>query len=224
MKIYITRGDQRAGPYSLAQINAFLNIGRLTLEDHAWYEGCLDWIKVKGVPGVRVIGANQESSSGSPYQPLHAAVSPASHNVGKAKPATVTRRAAPWVRIPCRICESGELMKNILPRFSRSLVALGWILLAISVASISAILLALIPFHPPTADAPPVTIVIGGTEQIPLDMTHLGAFLTSLRSNILANWQFLFLSSFVGLVFSFLFRTKKHVLQCNQCESVVAIE
>ncbi|MEI6322461.1 MAG: DUF4339 domain-containing protein [bacterium] len=226
MKIYITRGDQRAGPYTLAQINAFLNIGRLSLDDHAWYEGCLDWIKVKGIPGVRVVSSQSGSSHSAPQQPkqtmLHALVThPKTERPEKVKRAA-NRPAQRATRIPCRICESGELLKTTLPRFSRSLNALGLVLLLMSLVGVAAILLAMIPYDTASADAAPISIVIAGTQQV--DLSHAGSSLLSLKKFILANWQFIFLSSFAGFIFFFLFQTKKHVLQCSYCESVVAIE
>lgn len=226
MKIYITRGDQRAGPYTLAQINAFLNIGKLSLDDHAWFEGCLDWIRVKGIPGVRVVGMQGSSSSSAAQQPrptvLHSLVThPKTVKPQKAKRSS-NQPILRSTRIPCRICESGELLKTILPRFSRSLNALGVILLLCSLAGVAAIVLASIPYDPAPADASPISIVIAGSQQI--DLAHPGSSLMALRKAVLANWQFIFLSSFGGFIFFFLFRTKKHVLQCGYCESVVAIE
>lgn len=225
MRIYITRGDERAGPYTLAQINAFLNIGRLSLEDHAWYEGCRDWIKVKGILGVRVVSSQSGSSHSTVYTPEQKIlrsliVHPEKVRPQKMKPAG-SGPALQVTHIPCRICESGELNRTTLPYFSRSLNALGVILLFLSLMNIALILLAIIPYNP-VADAPPISIEIAGSQQI--DLTHAGDSVIALKKAILTNWQFLFLSSFVGFVFYFLFRTKKNVLQCSYCESVVATE
>ena len=226
MKIYITRGDQRAGPYSLAQINAFLNIGRLSLDDHAWFEGCLDWIRVKGIPGVRVVGAQTSSSNTAPQQQRQPVLHSLVTHPKTVRPQKATRPGAQPIvrttRIPCRICESGELLKTTLPRFSRSLNALGMILLLMSLIGVTAIVLASLPYDPVTADATPISVGIAGFQL--LQLAHPGSALMALKKAVLANWQFIFLSSFGGFIFSFLFQTKKHVLQCSYCESVVSIE
>lgn len=221
MKIYITRGDQKAGPYNLAQINAFLNIGRLNLEDKAWFEGCQAWIKVRGVPGVKML--NPTDARTQPERPtLPAPINPP---VTQVPPVTVdfsldsahipmhansqqshaSRLAAQFAyktRIPCRICGSGEHIKTRLNRYSLSIRVLGTILLLLSQISFGALLLAFIP----------------------LDLSSAGASVLFLKKTIVANWQFLFLFSLGGIILSVLFYSKKQVLQCTHCESVVAIE
>ncbi|RYG60205.1 DUF4339 domain-containing protein [bacterium] len=42
MQIYIARPDQTHGPYTIAETNAYLATGHLSLQDLAWFEGCVD--------------------------------------------------------------------------------------------------------------------------------------------------------------------------------------
>lgn len=224
MKIYITRGDQRAGPYNLAQINAFLNIGRLKLEDYAWYEGCVDWIKVKGVPGIKMVSSGGQQSLSTPNRsaPVAARTQTVTPTPDRIRPAP--RRHSQQSRIPCRICESGELVKTSLRRFSRSLHALGVVLLLLSTLCIGVIFLALIPIDTSHHDMDPISIKIGNSDPTPVNLAAVKPLMLILQKSILANWQFLFLFSFAGFILFFLFRSRKQVLQCNHCESVVAIE
>jgi hypothetical protein len=221
MKIYITRGEQKAGPYNLAQINAFLNIGRLNLEDKAWFEGCNGWIKVRGVPGVKMLNPSdartqpERPTTPAPINPPMTQAPPVitdfSHDsahksiLPSRQQSHASRPAAQFVyktRIPCRICESGELVKNRLNRFSLSIRLVGSILMFLSQISLGALVLAFIP----------------------LDLSSAGTSILFIKKTIVDSWQFLILFSMGGIILSVLFHSKKQVLQCDHCESVVAIE
>ena len=52
MQIFISRNNQRHGPYSLDDIQAYLASGHLHGNDLAWYEGVQGWIPLNQVPGV----------------------------------------------------------------------------------------------------------------------------------------------------------------------------
>jgi len=53
MQIYIHTGGQQHGPLTLEQINQTLRQGELSSDSTlAWYDGCVDWIPLKEVPGV----------------------------------------------------------------------------------------------------------------------------------------------------------------------------
>jgi hypothetical protein len=227
MKIYITKGDQRAGPYNLAQINAFLNIGRLTMEDYAWYEGCLNWIQVKGIPGVRLLATQGKSSYKEPVQSRQISTPSPVTPPQMVRPKEVEKEPAnetapSRARISCRICESGTLNKTTLPRFAKSLNTLGVILLVLSITGMVLIFLATILGDPRHSHAAPVRLVIGGSQ--PIDPLKAEFSLMPLKKAVIDNWRLIFLMSSGGLLFFFLFQTKKEVLQCDYCNSIVAIE
>ena len=52
MEITVNKDGQDLGPYSLEDLQAELATGNISQEDHAWYEGCEDWISVADIPGV----------------------------------------------------------------------------------------------------------------------------------------------------------------------------
>jgi Tfp pilus assembly major pilin PilA len=52
MQIHIHREGQNFGPYSLEEVNAYLQSGNLGAGDLAWYEGAADWMPLEAVPGV----------------------------------------------------------------------------------------------------------------------------------------------------------------------------
>ena len=52
MKVYLSKNDEQFGPYSLEQIQAFIDTGSFSPIDSAWFEGCEDWTTISYVPGV----------------------------------------------------------------------------------------------------------------------------------------------------------------------------
>jgi hypothetical protein len=93
-------------------------------------------------------------------------------------------------------------MKTRLYRFSFSIQFLGTILLFLSEVAIAGLLLA----------------------YLPIDISGAGSFVASLKKTIIENTQFLIITSLAGVILYFLFHSKKHVLRCDHCESIVAIE
>ena len=46
MQIFIAKGSEQSGPFTLQQIHEQLNQGELTLDDHYFHEGLSDWSKL----------------------------------------------------------------------------------------------------------------------------------------------------------------------------------
>src|SRR5580658_10059691 len=51
MEYFVKRGDQRFGPYSLSDLQHYVQSGDLTLEDFTQSEGMADWVPVSHVLG-----------------------------------------------------------------------------------------------------------------------------------------------------------------------------
>lgn len=51
MEITIRRDGAEYGPYTPGQIWDFVQIGEMTLDDEAWFEGCEDYVTVGNIPG-----------------------------------------------------------------------------------------------------------------------------------------------------------------------------
>jgi hypothetical protein len=64
MEITVNKDGQDLGPYSLEELQAELAAGNLSPEDHAWHEGCEDWICVSDVPGIGDEQSTQAESAG----------------------------------------------------------------------------------------------------------------------------------------------------------------
>ena len=64
MQIFINRNNEKHGPYTLEQIQAYLASGQMQGSDPAWYEGVDGWVTLAQVPGVRV-----PQDAPPPYQP-----------------------------------------------------------------------------------------------------------------------------------------------------------
>ena len=54
MELFLYQNDERAGPYTLEELQGWLDSGEVSGTDAAWFEGCADWVTVKEVPGIRV--------------------------------------------------------------------------------------------------------------------------------------------------------------------------
>jgi uncharacterized RDD family membrane protein YckC len=83
-EIYVRRNGERAGPFTLEEINRHLAAGALDLVDQAWSEGSPGWKPLSSIPGVIVPGG--ASSTAMP--------------IGIATPANVVlhRYAGFWIR------------------------------------------------------------------------------------------------------------------------------
>jgi hypothetical protein len=60
MEYFVKRGDQRFGPYSLSDLQQYVQSGNLAVEDVAQSEGMADWVPLSQVLGnipVTVIAA-----------------------------------------------------------------------------------------------------------------------------------------------------------------------
>ena len=52
MQIHISRSGERYGPYSLAEVQADIDAGRIQPTDLAWHEGAADWAEVWQIEGI----------------------------------------------------------------------------------------------------------------------------------------------------------------------------
>ena len=52
MQIYVSRAGQEFGPYSLDDVNAYLESGQLNANDLAWFEGETDWKPLRELFGL----------------------------------------------------------------------------------------------------------------------------------------------------------------------------
>ena len=78
MQIHINRDGQDFGPYTLEQVNQYLQEGSIVATDMAWHEGMPDWMPLPKVQGVEIpeglspklpVGAAKKPSSGFPWPP-----------------------------------------------------------------------------------------------------------------------------------------------------------
>ena len=56
MQIYVTKDEERVGPFSLEEVNRQLAAGLLNPADEAWYEGSPGWRALLSIPGVIMPG------------------------------------------------------------------------------------------------------------------------------------------------------------------------
>jgi len=68
MEIFISRNNEKHGPYSLEQIQGFLASGQAQGSDMAWYEGVKGWVPLSQVPGVQLPRAGSVPPP-PPHQP-----------------------------------------------------------------------------------------------------------------------------------------------------------
>ena len=52
MQVYLYRNDEQFGPYSVDQIQAFVDTRSFSPADSAWFEGCDEWTTISHVPGI----------------------------------------------------------------------------------------------------------------------------------------------------------------------------
>lgn len=87
MLIYIGKDGQQLGPYSLGQLQEYLNSGSIGIEDFACYDG-QNWVSVAEVPGVYVPQPQTQSAHDqfqSNYAPVQDAFNPAQAQQGHTK-------------------------------------------------------------------------------------------------------------------------------------------
>jgi len=49
MEIYLARGEERSGPYSVERVRSLLSQGLLNGNELAWYEGRADWTAIREI-------------------------------------------------------------------------------------------------------------------------------------------------------------------------------
>ena len=52
MDVYLYRNDEQYGPYSLEQVQAFVDDGTYTPIDSVWFDGCVEWTTISNLPGI----------------------------------------------------------------------------------------------------------------------------------------------------------------------------
>jgi hypothetical protein len=52
VNIYLYKNNEQFGPYSLEQVQAFIDTGSFSPIDSVWFEGCEEWTTISHVPGV----------------------------------------------------------------------------------------------------------------------------------------------------------------------------
>ena len=68
MKIFLYKNDEQFGPYSLEQVQAFIDTKSFRPTDSAWYEGCEDWTTLSQVPGVIFTAENLHQHLVPPFE------------------------------------------------------------------------------------------------------------------------------------------------------------
>lgn len=63
MKILLSRNGLQEGPYSFDEVRGLAASGSLHPSDHAWYQGCTDWIRVALIPGIFPPGLPQPADA-----------------------------------------------------------------------------------------------------------------------------------------------------------------
>ena len=56
MELFLFQNGERIGPYTLDELQGWLDSGQVSSSDAVWFEGCEDWVTVREVPGIRVPG------------------------------------------------------------------------------------------------------------------------------------------------------------------------
>ncbi len=52
MDVYLYKNDQQFGPYSVKEVQGFLDVGAFSPIDSVWFEGCREWTTVSYLPGI----------------------------------------------------------------------------------------------------------------------------------------------------------------------------
>lgn len=101
--IYIARDGAQQGPFSIEQINAMLASGQLRPADHAWWEGCTEWVPLQKAPGVALPAAAAAVPApavpASVYAPPRGAIAPGGSFTAQVSPGSIQalRETRPWV-------------------------------------------------------------------------------------------------------------------------------
>ena len=112
MQIYVGKGGQQLGPFSLEEINRKLADGSFAASDLAWYEGAAGWAPLSGVAGVVI--------------PPAAAVTPVPTPVPSPAPAPIAASPAP-------IRPNASIVQPVQPaRSTKVLAVVSWILMGIT--------------------------------------------------------------------------------------------
>jgi hypothetical protein len=69
MNYFVSRGEQQYGPYSLAELQSYVQQGNIALTDLARSEGMTDWVPVSQVIGNIVVTPPGQNAFGMPMQP-----------------------------------------------------------------------------------------------------------------------------------------------------------
>ncbi|HEX8213633.1 MAG TPA: RDD family protein [Longimicrobium sp.] len=93
-EIYIGRGGDRSGPYTIAQVRNLVGEGRFSLSDWAWYPGAPQWIEIRDLPGLA----------------LSSLPRPPGYQAPLAKTATVRRFAGFWIRFAAILIDTIVLL------------------------------------------------------------------------------------------------------------------
>jgi len=71
MQIHVNKDGQSYGPFTLEQLQQYVQQGHFTAQDHAFYEGCQEWVTIAQVPGFAAAGqaaAGQTQAQQDPVQ------------------------------------------------------------------------------------------------------------------------------------------------------------
>ncbi|HEX8453901.1 MAG TPA: RDD family protein [Longimicrobium sp.] len=103
-EIYLGRGGDRSGPYTMDQVRDLVGEGRFSPGDWAWYPGAPQWIEIRGLPGLA----------------LSSLPRPPGYQAPLARTATVTRFAGFWIRFAAILIDSMVLLIPL--KYLRSLL------------------------------------------------------------------------------------------------------
>ena len=51
MQIYVNKAGQQFGPYTMEELQQYLQQGHFTAQDFVFYDGCQEWVAIAQVPG-----------------------------------------------------------------------------------------------------------------------------------------------------------------------------
>jgi sulfatase modifying factor 1 len=56
MELFLFQNGERIGPYTLDELQGWLDAGQVSSSDSVWFEGCEDWVTIREIPGIRISG------------------------------------------------------------------------------------------------------------------------------------------------------------------------
>ena len=68
LKIYLYKNDEQFGPYSLEQVQAFVDTKSFRPTDSVWFDGCEDWTTLSRVPGIQFTTENLRQHLVPPFE------------------------------------------------------------------------------------------------------------------------------------------------------------